>query len=102
MEINVEGRAVVLTMTECKMLVYFMQHPELTLSRDRLLGALWSSSNRPIQGPRIIDVYVRRLREKIEADPSHPRRLVTRRKGGYALLKGNESPGGEAEPNDRR
>jgi DNA-binding response OmpR family regulator len=98
MGITVEGRAVVLTMTEFKLLVYFMQRPELTLSRDRLLEALWSSSNRPIEGPRIIDVYVRRLREKIETDPSHPRRLVTRRKGGYALLKGDESPGGDAEP----
>jgi DNA-binding response OmpR family regulator len=31
-------------------------------------------------------VYIRRLRERIEADPSNPRRLVTRRRGGYTLL----------------
>jgi DNA-binding response OmpR family regulator len=86
-EITVDGRAVVCTMTEFNMLVYFMRHPERTVSRDRLLADLWSS-RRPIDDSRIIDVYVRRLREKIETDPSNPHRLVTRRGGGYALLKG--------------
>ena len=86
MEITVEGRAVACTITEFKMLVYFMRHPEKTLSRDRLRGALWSSEG-PIHNSRIIDVYIRRLREKIETVPSNPRRLVTRRGDGYALLK---------------
>jgi two-component system response regulator VicR len=62
-----------------------MLHAGRTLSRDRLLEDL-RPSNRSIGDSRIIDVYVRRLRERIEADPSNPNRLVTQRGGGYTLL----------------
>ena len=62
-----------------------MQHTGCVLSRDRLLGDIWPL-NRPIEEPRVLDVYVRRLRERIEPDPSNPRTLVTRRGGGYTLL----------------
>jgi DNA-binding response OmpR family regulator len=74
-----------LTATEYNVLVHFMLHAGRTLSRDRLLADIWPLS-RPIEESRIIDVYIRRLRERIEADPSNPRRLVTRRGGGYTLL----------------
>ena len=74
-----------LTATEYNVLVYFMVHAGRTLSRDRLVADIWPLS-RPIEESRIIDVYIRRLRERIEADPSNPRRLVTRRGGGYTLL----------------
>jgi DNA-binding response OmpR family regulator len=83
--VTVQKRQVLLTATEYNLLVYFMLHAGRMLSRDRLLEDIWSS-NRPIDEPRIIDVYVRRLRERIEADPSDPHRLVTRRGGGYTLL----------------
>jgi two-component system, OmpR family, response regulator VicR len=73
-----------LTATEYNVLIHFMLHAGRTLSRDRLLADLWPLS-RAIES-RIIDVYIRRLRERIEADPSSPRRLVTRRGGGYTLL----------------
>jgi DNA-binding response OmpR family regulator len=76
---------VYLTATEYNVLVHFMLHAGRTLSRDRLLADIWPSS-KPNEESRIIDVYIRRLREKIEADPSNPRRLVTRRGGGYTLL----------------
>ena len=74
-----------LTATEYDVLVYFMIHAGRTLSRERLLADVWTSS-RPIEDSRIVDVYIRRLRERIETDPSDPRRLVTRRGGGYTLL----------------
>jgi DNA-binding response OmpR family regulator len=83
--ITTESGQVHLTATEYNVLVHFMLHAGRTLSRDRLLADIWPLS-RPIQEPRIIDVYIRRLRERIEADPSDPRRLVTRRGGGYTLL----------------
>jgi two-component system phosphate regulon response regulator PhoB len=83
--VTVQKRQILLTATEYNLLVYFMLHAGRMLSRDRLLEDIWSS-NRPIDEPRIIDVYVRRLRERIEADPSDPHRLVTRRGGGYTLL----------------
>ncbi len=83
--VTIQNVQVHLTATEYNVLVHFMLHAGRTLSRDRLLADLWPSS-RPIEESRIIDVYIRRLRERIEADPSNPRRLVTRRRGGYTLL----------------
>jgi two-component system response regulator RegX3 len=83
--VTVDNLELLLTATEFNVLVYFMQHTGCVLSRDRLLEDIWPS-NRPIEELRIIDVYVRRLRERIEADPSNPHRLVTRRGGGYTLL----------------
>ena len=83
--VTVENREVFLTATEFDVLVYFMRHTGCTLSRDRLLANIWPS-NRPIEERRIVDVYVRRLRERIEADPSNPRMLVTERGEGYKLL----------------
>jgi DNA-binding response OmpR family regulator len=83
--VTVQKREVLLTATEYNLLVYFMLHTGRMLSRDRLLEDIWPS-NRPIEDSRIIDVYVRRLRERIETDPSNPHRLVTRRGGGYTLL----------------
>jgi DNA-binding response OmpR family regulator len=83
--VTAQNRPVHLTATEYNVLVHFMLHAGRTLSRDRLLADLWPS-NRPIEESRIIDVYIRRLRERIETDPSNPRRLVTRRGGGYVLL----------------
>jgi two-component system phosphate regulon response regulator PhoB len=83
--VTVDNRELLLTATEFNVLVYFMQHTGCVLSRDRILGDIWPL-NRPIEEPRVIDVYVRRLRERIEPDPSNPRTLVTRRGGGYTLL----------------
>jgi DNA-binding response OmpR family regulator len=83
--VTAQNRQVHLTATEYNVLVHFMVHAGRTLSRDRLLADLWPS-DRPIEESRIIDVYVRRLRERIEIDPSNPRRLVTRRGGGYMLI----------------
>src|ERR1700722_10100952 len=76
--VTAHGEEVYLTATEFDILIELMLHAGLMLSRDRLLASIRPS----IQaggGSRIIDVYVHRLRERIEADPSNPRRLVTRR-----------------------
>jgi two-component system phosphate regulon response regulator PhoB len=83
--VTVQNCEVLLTATEYNVLVYFMLHVGDTISRDRLLDDVWPP-NRPLEDSRIVDVYVRRLRERIEADPSSPHRLVTRRGGGYTLL----------------
>jgi DNA-binding response OmpR family regulator len=83
--VTTQSGQVHLTATEYNVLIHFMLHAGRTLSRDRLLADIWPLS-RPIEGSRIVDVYIRRLRERIEADPSNPRRLVTRRGGGYTLI----------------
>jgi two-component system phosphate regulon response regulator PhoB len=82
--VTVQDREVLLSATEYNLLVHFMLHAGRTLSRDRLLEDIWPP-NRPIEDSRIIDVYVRRLRERIEADPSNPRILVTQRGGDIRL-----------------
>ncbi len=83
--VTTQNGQVHLTATEYKVLVHFMLHAGCTLSRDRLLEDLWPLS-RPIENSRIVDVYIRRLRERIETDPSNPRRLLTCRGGGYMLV----------------
>ena len=56
-------------------------HRGRVLTRDQLLDAVWKET--PFVTPRSIDVYIRRLREKIELDPRHPQYLKTLRGIGY-------------------
>jgi two-component system response regulator VicR len=73
-----------LSPTEFNLLSYFMDHPGQVLSRDRLLENVWIPWE--IEDRRVVDVYVLRLREKIEENPSQPSRLITRRGEGYSLV----------------
>jgi DNA-binding response OmpR family regulator len=81
MTVQVQGRAVLTTVREFRLLEYLASHSGRVLTRDQLLDAVWKET--PFVTPRSIDVYVRRLREKIEADPRHPRYLKTLRGIGY-------------------
>src|SRR5271155_3814196 len=73
MTVQVNGRAVLTTVREFRLLEYLATHLGRVLTRDQLLDAVWKET--PFVTPRSIDVYVRRLREKIEPDPRHPRYL---------------------------
>jgi two-component system response regulator VicR len=84
-EVSVDSRAITLTATEFAVLVYFMQHPGQVISRDKLITELWRT-DKILEGKRVVDVYVRRLRTKIEPDPDRPCRLLTRRGDGYSLI----------------
>jgi two-component system phosphate regulon response regulator PhoB len=86
MTVRVEGRTVLTTVREFRLLEYFAIHRGRVFTRDQLLDSVWKET--AFVTPRSIDVYVRRLREKIEADPRHPRYLKTLRGVGYRL----ESP----------
>jgi len=81
MTVQVQGRSVLTTVREFRLLEYLATHCGRVLTRDQLLDAVWKET--PFVTPRSIDVYVRRLREKIEADPRHPRYLKTLRGIGY-------------------
>ena len=66
---------------EFDLLHYFAINPRRVFSREDLLDALWDIS---FDGDSAtVTVHVRRLREKIEKDPSHPERIVTVRGAGY-------------------
>lgn len=86
MTVQVQGRTVLTTVREFRLLEYLAKHCGRVLTRDQLLDAVWKET--PFVTPRSIDVYVRRLREKIEPDPRHPRYLKTLRGIGYRF----ESP----------
>ncbi len=81
MTLAVGGRAVTTTATEFRLLYHFARHPERVFSRDQLLDAVWRDTS--YVTPRSVDVYVRRIREKIERDAENPRYLRTVRGAGY-------------------
>ena len=81
MQVRVRGELITTTTTEFRLLEYLARHPGRVFSRDQLLDAVWGDSR--FVTPRSVDVYVRRLREKIEAEPETPRFLKTLRGAGY-------------------
>lgn len=81
----IDGQESACSVTEFDLLIHFMRHPGQTLSRGHLLERLWPTNWQSVDA-RVVDVYIHRLRQKIEPDPSHPTRLVTRRGGGYTLV----------------
>ncbi|MGA2347963.1 MAG: response regulator transcription factor [Candidatus Sulfotelmatobacter sp.] len=81
MTVQAKGRNVLTTVREFRLLEYLATHRGRVLTRDQLLDAVWKET--PFVTPRSIDVYIRRLREKIEVDPRHPQYLKTLRGIGY-------------------
>jgi two-component system phosphate regulon response regulator PhoB len=81
MTLTVRGELVATTATEFRLLDYLARHPGRVFSRDQLLDAVWRET--AFVTPRSVDVYVRRLREKIEKDPEQPQYLRTVRGAGY-------------------
>jgi DNA-binding response OmpR family regulator len=81
MVVNIRGETITTTATEFRLLYYFAQNPSRVFTRDKILDAIWRDSS--FVTPRSIDVYVRRLREKIERDPENPEYLKTVRGVGY-------------------
>jgi DNA-binding response OmpR family regulator len=81
MTVQAYGKVVLTTVREFRLLEYLATHCGRVFTRDQLLDAVWKET--PFVTPRSIDVYVRRLREKIEIDPRHPKYLKTLRGIGY-------------------
>src|SRR6201992_1705112 len=75
------GKAVPLSTLEFRLLYYLASRPNRVFTRDQLLDAVWGTDR--FVTPRSVDVYVRRLREKIESDPENPNHLKTVRGAGY-------------------
>ena len=78
---DVRGVRMELTYVEFEILAALMRSPGRVLSRRALLEAVWESADYREQ--RTIDVHVRHLREKLEADPSEPLLIQTVRGVGY-------------------
>lgn len=76
------GKPLDLTASEYKLLHLFMENPDQVLSSEQILSKLWDCDENYVD-PNTLTVYIRRLRSKIEEEPSHPQRIVTIRGMGY-------------------
>jgi DNA-binding response OmpR family regulator len=79
--VEARRRPVQLTYVEFELLRTLASHPGRVYSRRMLLEALWGSAD--FRDPRTIDVHVRHLREKLEADSRNPEYILTVRSVGY-------------------
>ena len=75
------GNQIVLSTLEFRLLYYLASHANRVFSRDQLLDAVWGAER--FVTPRSVDVYIQRLREKVEEDPENPVFLKTQRGAGY-------------------
>lgn len=86
-EVTVRGERATLTAKEFDLLCHLASHPRRVFTRDELMEAVWgyafSADN------STVTVHVRRLREKIETDPAHPRHLQTVWGVGYRFTGGD-------------
>ena len=82
-QVRLNGAPLALTATEFRLLEYLMTRPGVVFSRDQLLNAVWGQ-DRAITD-RAVDVYVLRLRQKIEQDPAAPVLIHSVRGFGYTF-----------------
>ena len=73
-EVRADGKLVQLTSREYDLLVFLMRNPRKAFTREQLLSEVWSWT---FGDTSTVTVHVRRLREKLEPDPTLPRRIVT-------------------------
>lgn len=78
------GAPVDLSAKEFALLAYFISHPAETLTRDRLLDAVWGYENYP--NTRTVDTHIVHLRQKLESQPEEPRFILTVHGSGYKFV----------------
>lgn len=76
-----DGKELVLTLKEYDLIAFLMKNPVKVYSRENLLNLVWGYDF--IGDPRTVDVHIRRLREKIEANPAEPEFILTKWGVGY-------------------
>ena len=86
--VQVAGREVTLSALEFRLLHYLASHAGMVFSRDQLLDRVWGN-DRTVT-PRSVDVYVRRVREKVETEPDEPKYLQTVHGVGYRFAPTRE------------
>jgi two-component system response regulator MtrA len=74
-----------LTPTEYRLLVFLARHPGQALSRTQILEGVWQDTA-AIESERTVNVHIRRLREKVELNPSKPELILTVPGIGYRLV----------------
>ena len=80
--VSMKDRILDLTSAEYRLLCLLVRNANRVITRDIILNELWDDTGNFVDD-NTLSVYVRRLREKVEADPSHPEHLITVRGFGY-------------------
>jgi DNA-binding response OmpR family regulator len=83
LRVVVDGKPVVVTRSEFRLLEAFVNAPGRVFSRTQLIDVLYPEGAAVID--RVVDVHIGKLRQKIERDPASPRRILTIRGVGYRL-----------------
>ena len=83
-EVRRAGSLIDLSAKEFALLTYFISNPAETLSRDRLLDAVWGYDNYP--NTRTVDTHIVHLRQKLEPNPEEPRFILTVHGSGYKFV----------------
>jgi len=82
-EVRLDGSLLTLTATEFRLLEFLMNRPGVVFSREQLLDAVWGHDRAVTD--RTVDVYILRLRQKVEADPANPLLIRSVRGFGYSF-----------------
>ena len=91
--VRLNGETLSLTATEFRLLEFLMSRPGVVFSREQLLDAVWGHDRAVTD--RTVDVYILRLRQKTETDPTSPALIRSVRGFGYSF---NESVATSSEP----
>ena len=86
--VHVDGQVVAFPLKEFELLELLLRNPGRVLTRGQLIDRVWGSDY--VGDTKTLDVHVKRIRAKIEADPSNPVLLTTVRGLGYKLADGSE------------
>jgi DNA-binding response OmpR family regulator len=81
--VRLDGAPLTLTATEFRLLEFLMSRPGVVFSREQLLDAVWGHDRAVTD--RTVDVYILRLRQKIESDPANPSLIRSVRGFGYSF-----------------
>ncbi len=83
------GKDVMLTALEYKIILNFFLNPKMVFTREKVLANIWDV-NEEYVNDNTLTVYIKRIREKIEDDPSNPKIIKTVRRIGYQLGDSND------------
>ena len=92
--VSLQGAALSLTATEFRLLEFLMTRPGVVFSREQLLDSVWGHDRAVTD--RTVDVYILRLRQKIEQDPTNPLYIRSVRGFGYSFNEVASTPLAEA------
>jgi two-component system response regulator RegX3 len=80
--VMLDGKKIVLKTMEFKLLCYLVKHKGRIVGKEELFQNVWEDS---FTGDNTLNVHIRRLREKLETDPNHPKRIKTVWGTGYVF-----------------